>query len=453
MEPHSLIVLIVSEDRKFLRHLSRFLTTFGYRSQAACGAEAASAVLERAQPDIVLLDGSRGWAPELCRRISTASTAKPIQTLLMLERADVRQLVDALAAGVDDFLQKPVVYGELLARMRAAARTLKCERSARRQEGRDPLTGLMNPSLFEEKLRHLSVERAACVVVDLDWLDGVNRLHGWRTGDALICRAAQALEQLPGEATLASLGGGRFGTLLPGATVLEAESWAEQARQAIGQIEFDREGETLRVTASAGLATMKDGSGEEALAKACEALRLAKQSGRNCTARAGQFAEETRAWSELAMPGKLFERTRARDVMTSLPLILQETDAASRAARLLERTQLEALPVVDGTGALVGVVTSEMPLDDPEACVADVMTREVATFEEDATFLSLLEFFTSDARPLAIIVHRKAPTGLLTPDRLALLSQAVTLDDDSPAGSDTCTASSVAAGQTAEAVC
>ncbi len=97
---------------------------------------------------------------------------------------------------------------------------------------------------------------------------------------------------------------------------------------------------------------------------------------------------------------------RARDVM-STPVTTIGTDATLlEAARLLVNTRISALPVVDGRGAMVGMVseidligqvlgnaddTGRVPLhfDDPAARealsgkVADVMTRQVISATED----------------------------------------------------------------------
>lgn len=453
MDRCSLKVLVVAEDRRLLRQLARFLTTFGYRVRSAHGQAAAQAVLTQGTPEIVLLDGAVPWALSFCQSLWTLGERQPIRTLLLLERADARQLVDAVAAGVDDFLQRPLVYGELLARMRAAARALSCEENVRCQEGDDPLTGLSNEASFLLALRQGLGERTACVVVDLDGLSGVNRWHGRCLGDALLVRTAEALRQLAPETPLAHLGAGRFAALLPGVTVLEGEAWAEQARQAIAHITLESPDGPLAFTASAGLATVKEGCrGEELLAKACEALRLAKQSGGNFTVRAGQFHDEMQAWSELASPGKLFERTRARDVMMPVPVVLREEDSARRAVRLLAQCHLEALPVVSNGGTLCGLVTTETPLGDPDALVADILTREITRFEETAPFGALLDYFATASQPWAAVVQGEWPTGLLTLDHLALLSQPITREPATISSSDTCTAAMIRAEALVEAI-
>lgn len=437
-------VLVVAEDRRVLRHLARFLTTFGYQTRPVCGQVAAQAALKQWAPEIVLLDGSAPWALPFCQSLSEAATRQAIHTLLLVERGDARQLVDAVAAGVDDFLQKPLVYGELLARMRAATRALSEEQNARHQEGVDALTGLANEVAFTMALRQGRWERAVCVVVELDGLSGIHRWYGRQLGDLLFVRTAEVLQTMAGEAPLAHLGSGRFAVLLPGVTVLEGESWADQARQAIAGITLEGPEAPLAFTTSAGLATIKEGDrGEDVLAKAGEALRLATQSGGDCTVRSGQFSEEMQAWSELATPGKLFERTRARDVMIPIPVVLREDDSASRALRLLAQCGLEALPVVDRTGKLRGVVTAETAPGDPEARVADMLTSEVTHFDETTPFASLLDYFTTATQPWAIIVHQEWPTGLLTLDHLALLSQPITHDAGKNASSDTCTTRSI----------
>src|SRR2546430_14386384 len=48
---------------------------------------------------------------------------------------------------------------------------------------------------------------------------------------------------------------------------------------------------------------------------------------------------------------------KARDIMTSNPTCASVTDSAERVARVMQDTDCGSLPVVDGAGKIVGVVT------------------------------------------------------------------------------------------------
>jgi cyclic di-GMP phosphodiesterase len=91
------------------------------------GAEDGAAALEAIQasaPDLVLLDvqmpGMDGY--EVCRRIKASSTSRliPVVMITALDRTSDR--IDALDAGADDYMSKPVDRVELVARVRSALR-------------------------------------------------------------------------------------------------------------------------------------------------------------------------------------------------------------------------------------------------------------------------------------------------------------------------------------------
>ena len=118
-------VLLVAEDRKILRRLSRFLNTFGYETQQVADPHHVAFLLKTYAPDFLILDGGMDLtaAFSLCRAAGGSEDSLSPYTLLLLESPQVRELSAALQVGVDDFLTKPVDYGEVLARMRRRGQT------------------------------------------------------------------------------------------------------------------------------------------------------------------------------------------------------------------------------------------------------------------------------------------------------------------------------------------
>jgi two-component system response regulator MprA len=115
-------VLVVDDDAPILRMLERTLTAEGYEVETAADGGAALAAVERAVPDVVVLDvampGLDGLA--VCRRLRRAGLAVPV--LLLTARDSVSDRVAGLDAGADDYLVKPFAPEELLARVRALLR-------------------------------------------------------------------------------------------------------------------------------------------------------------------------------------------------------------------------------------------------------------------------------------------------------------------------------------------
>ena len=102
--------------------LERTLAAEGYGVSSAVDGGAALAAIERATPDVLVLDvglpGLDGLA--VCRRLRGKGLGLPI--LLLTARDAVPDRVAGLDAGADDYLVKPFAPEELLARVRALLR-------------------------------------------------------------------------------------------------------------------------------------------------------------------------------------------------------------------------------------------------------------------------------------------------------------------------------------------
>jgi two-component system response regulator MprA len=115
-------VLVVDDDPDLRQFLLQELRIEGYNClEAASGSEALMRI--RAQPlDLVLLDWSLPdfSGVELCRRLRQTLNDTPV--LMLTAHDDIKERVEALDAGADDYLTKPFSIEELLARVRARLR-------------------------------------------------------------------------------------------------------------------------------------------------------------------------------------------------------------------------------------------------------------------------------------------------------------------------------------------
>jgi predicted transcriptional regulator len=173
-----------------------------------------------------------------------------------------------------------------------------------------------------------------------------------------------------------------------------------------------------------------------------QALDLAKASGRDCVVRWGQYEDEAAAWAELATPGRLFEHTVARDVMTACTVSLRVDDSVDRAAALLDQTGLFAVPVVDGQGKLAGVVTQDTDWNRLSGSwrgkrnVRELMNAHPACENEFTSFAALVDYFGADPGSLLVIVDDHRPTGIVTRDNLAALSEPLNSSSFYPPGDE-----------------
>jgi DNA-binding NarL/FixJ family response regulator len=134
-------VLVVDDTPDTLAFLTDALEDAGLTVLVATGGEAALALLSHVTPDLILLDammpGMDGF--ETCRRVKADPALAHLPVIFMTGLSDTQHVVLGLDAGGVDYVPKPIVVDELLARMRvhlANARTANRARMALDATGR-----------------------------------------------------------------------------------------------------------------------------------------------------------------------------------------------------------------------------------------------------------------------------------------------------------------------------
>ena len=114
-------ILVVEDEGDIADFIARGLILKGYEVDAAHDGEEALALARERSPDLVVLDlGLPGVGGiEVCRRLRAASD---VPIIILTARDSVADKVRGLDAGADDYVTKPFVFDELLARVRAALR-------------------------------------------------------------------------------------------------------------------------------------------------------------------------------------------------------------------------------------------------------------------------------------------------------------------------------------------
>ena len=148
----------------------------------------------------------------------------------------------------------------------------------------DPLTGLPNRLLFNERVQHALERRTrGCVLLlDLDLFKDINESLSHSTGDEVLRKVGDRLATLDARLTVARLGGDEF------ALLCEDEGGAKEAARLANMVldrlhePFEIAGATLFLTTSIGIALFpEDGTQlDQLIRNADSALFKAKQSGR-----------------------------------------------------------------------------------------------------------------------------------------------------------------------------
>lgn len=185
----SVNVLVVDDDARLRSFLVGELRCEGYLVREAGDGQSALLTLRQDTPDLVVLD----WTlpdfsgVEICRRLRASGVITPV--LMLTSRDDMRDRVEALDSGADDYMLKPFSIEELLARVRSMLR-----RTAYWRGEREPDELLYHDLSVNTATRE--VQRAGCTI------------HlSVREYDLLLCLLRQAGRVVPREQILREVWG------------------------------------------------------------------------------------------------------------------------------------------------------------------------------------------------------------------------------------------------------
>ncbi|WP_342238766.1 response regulator transcription factor [Inquilinus sp. OTU3971] len=123
-------ILIIEDDRRISSFLQRGLEAEGYRVLLAEDGRDGLDQLRQEAVDLVILDRLIPYVDgiEVCRIIR--QERRPVLVLMLTAKESIRDRVDGLQSGADDYLTKPFAFDELVARIEALRR---------RRPGLDPV--------------------------------------------------------------------------------------------------------------------------------------------------------------------------------------------------------------------------------------------------------------------------------------------------------------------------
>ncbi|MFQ5970787.1 MAG: PleD family two-component system response regulator [Alphaproteobacteria bacterium] len=199
-------VLVVDDRQANVRLLTAKLSAEYFDVVTASSGEEALQRIEESQPDIVLLDvmmpGMDGF--EVCRRIRGGPATMHLPVIMVTALSDVRDRVQGLEAGADDFLTKPVDDRALFSRVKSLVRLKMVMDELTLRHATGERLGIMGPHpLMEEDTRNADI-----LVIDAD------TRSGGRMCEALVADGNKVANETDAGAGLSEAGSGRFDLIL-----------------------------------------------------------------------------------------------------------------------------------------------------------------------------------------------------------------------------------------------
>jgi diguanylate cyclase (GGDEF)-like protein len=284
--------LIADDEEDFRRLLVRRAKTMGLTvDEASDGTEALEAIRHNTY-DILVMDLYMPGATGLDVIREAQRTDPDMEAILMTGSASLETAIEAIRAGVYDYLTKPLeslttfelTLSRALERRHLIRENERLFQEVQRLALTDQLTGLYNRHKLKESLQS-EVERArrygrplSLIMLDLDDLKGINDTYGHPAGDAVLRQVADAIRNHTRRVDLsARIGGDEFLVLLPEAGLEVATEVAKRVRTEITSNPFEEV--TISISVGVGQWGGEFSSPQGFLHAVDQALYQAKRSG------------------------------------------------------------------------------------------------------------------------------------------------------------------------------
>ncbi len=284
------VVVIVDDDLQFVAETTEILARAGMTPHHLDDSREVIDSLDTLTPDGLVINvsmpGIGGF--DLCRMIRAIPRWHELPLLLVGDRMDAETRIAAFRAGADDYLSKPPLRDELLARLHVRMERL---RLLREQASIDMLTGLLTRRAFMQRMtaRLSEVRRSsrtlALGLIDLDHFKDVNDTYGHVAGDRVLAALGRLLaHRFRMEDVRGRWGGEEFVVALVDEDVATADKVLQRTLEEFSELVFVGDhGEKFSVTFSAGISVFPDDGHDfrELLQRADKRLYAAKAAGRN----------------------------------------------------------------------------------------------------------------------------------------------------------------------------
>ncbi|MES2106534.1 MAG: diguanylate cyclase [Pseudomonadota bacterium] len=288
-EPQGYRVLVIDDDAVTSEYYGAVLRSAGMSVKLLNDPGQLLKVMTDFRPELLLMDVYMPMCNgiELAKVIRQDNSYLDVPIVFLSSEADRGKQLEAIQAGADDFLTKPIEADFLVSALSSRAERY---RSLRALIMRDGLTGLYNHTAIKEELAaEMSIAGRnsaplALAMIDLDNFKNVNDTYGHPVGDQVLRTLSRLLRQrLRRSDIVGRYGGEEFVVIFPGTSAAVARKVLDQVRIAFNKVQQHSDQGDFSVSFSAGVADLElTVDTDELFDVADEALYRAKQGGRNC---------------------------------------------------------------------------------------------------------------------------------------------------------------------------
>ncbi|MBI5555675.1 MAG: response regulator [Elusimicrobia bacterium] len=212
-------ILVVDDDPFISTIICEALQGDGYKIEKASDGEEALAKIEKLVPDLVIMDYMlpKMDGPQVCRKVKDNPQIKYVPIIMVTAVTDVKEKVQLLEGGAEDYIVKPFDLEELLARVKVVLR-----RTRQLNVEVNNITKLPgNTAIIKEvEVRLESGEKFAVCYVDLGNFKAFNDRYGFDSGNRVITELAKLMKRVVEDADvqncfLGHIGGDDFLAIMP----------------------------------------------------------------------------------------------------------------------------------------------------------------------------------------------------------------------------------------------
>jgi len=264
-------ILVVEDDRSQALFAEGILRNAGMESQVVLESMGVLPALENFQPDLILMDLNMPDANgiELTALIREHEAFIDTPIVFLSGESDQDRQFDAIDAGGDDFLAKPIRPRHLISAVQNRVRRHRAmaNRRGKPSGGRNPSTGLYERG---ELLERIAAHLANCpapvpgglLFLEIESSSSLRERLGLSALEQLMTDVSRLIADKASDTAAARFGDGSFLLFDAGRDEAALESLAVSLRNALVQQPFQAQGHPLRLRVSVGVCALHHGFSE-----------------------------------------------------------------------------------------------------------------------------------------------------------------------------------------------